>query len=96
MDGRRVVVGIRPQDVRRADDEARVPIDFRFELVEGLGFESHVHGRLGEKDDGAPFVARLPGDEGRSIAKWGRLPLGVAAKDVHVFDVESGRALVTM
>ncbi len=93
MDGRKIVVGIRPQDVRRADDEARVPIDFRFELVEGLGFESHVHGRLGEKDDGTTFVARLPGDEGRSIAKWGRMPLGVAPQDVHVFDLESGRAL---
>ena len=91
-DGRPVTVGIRPQDVRR--HEASVPeIDLRFELVEGLGFESHVHGRLGSAEGGPAFVARLEGDEGRSIAKWGRLPLTVAPQDVHLFDPESGRAL---
>ncbi|MBI2388444.1 MAG: sn-glycerol-3-phosphate ABC transporter ATP-binding protein UgpC [Deltaproteobacteria bacterium] len=88
--GRAVVVGIRPQDVKTTD-RAPAPVDLRFELVEGLGFESHVHGKLGE--DGAPFVARLEGDEGRRIPKWGKLALEVAPADVHVFDRETGRAL---
>ena len=91
-DGKPVVVGIRPQDVRR-HESATPEIDLRFELVEGLGFESHVHGMLGEGEGGASFVARLEGEEGRAIAKWGRLPLTVAPQDVHLFDLESGRAL---
>ena len=93
LEGRPVVVGIRPQDVRK--HEGPTPdIDLHFELVEGLGFESHVHGHLGESKDGSSFVARLEGEDGRSIAKWGRLPLSVAAQDVHLFDPETGRALV--
>jgi ABC-type sugar transport system ATPase subunit len=83
-----VTIGIRPQDVRPSEESA---IDLRFELVEGLGFESHVHGHLGE--NGAPFVARLEGDEGRKIPKWGKLGLSVAPQDVHVFDRETGEAL---
>jgi sn-glycerol 3-phosphate transport system ATP-binding protein/multiple sugar transport system ATP-binding protein len=90
--GKPVVIGIRPQDVRKLESDSP-EIDLRFELVEGLGFESHVHGRLGDQETGAPFVARLEGDEGRSVAKWGRLPLTVAPQDVHVFDVETGHAL---
>jgi sn-glycerol 3-phosphate transport system ATP-binding protein/multiple sugar transport system ATP-binding protein len=87
-----VVVGIRPQDVRRS--EAPVPpIDLRFELVEGLGFESHVHGKLGDDKTGPAFVARLEGEEGRSIPKWGKLGLEVNKNDVHLFHPESGTAL---
>ena len=89
IDAREVTIGIRPQDVRPTDESAS--IDLRFELVEGLGFESHVHGHLG--DGGAPFIARLEGDEGRKIAKWGKLALSVAPRDVHVFDRATGRAL---
>lgn len=90
VETKRVVVGIRPQDVRV--HEAHVPeIDLRYELVEGLGFEAHVHGKLGE--DGEPFVARLEGEAGRSIAKWGKLPLTVTPQDVHLFDRETGRAI---
>jgi len=89
-DVREITVGIRPQDVR-VSEESPAPIDLHFELVEGLGFESHVHGHLGE--DGAVFVARLEGDEGRRIPKWGKLALAIAPNDVHVFDRESGRSL---
>ncbi len=88
FDVRDVTIGIRPQDVRPNEEAA---LDLRFELVEGLGFESHVHGRLG--DDGAPFIARLEGDEGRKIPKWGKLGLSVSPTDVHVFDRATGRAL---
>jgi ABC-type sugar transport system ATPase subunit len=88
-DGRPVTLGIRPQDVRTAESASE--LDFRFELVEGLGFESHVHGHLGES--GASFVARLEGEEGRALAKWGKLALTVAPGDVHVFDRDDGRSL---
>ncbi len=90
---REVVVGIRPQDVRTTDAPAggRASIDLRFELVEGLGFEAHVHGHLGDEKRTA-FVARLEGEEARRLAKWGTLALSVAPADVHVFDRESGRS----
>ncbi|MGZ3474995.1 MAG: ABC transporter ATP-binding protein [Polyangiales bacterium] len=91
-ESREVVVGIRPQDVRRSE-AGTPPIDLRFELVEGLGFESHVHGKLGDDKNGPTFVARLEGEEGRSIPKWGKLGLEVSKHDVHLFDRETGRAL---
>jgi len=90
-ESREVTVGIRPQDVRLTE-RTPAPLDMHFELVEGLGFESHVHGKLGE--GGPAFVARLEGEESRNIPKWGKLALDVAPKDVHVFDRETGRALV--
>ena len=91
LEGKRAItVGIRPQDVR-VTEESPAPIDLHFELVEGLGFESHVHGHLGEK--GSPFVARLEGEESRKIAKWGKLALAISPNDVHVFDRQSGLSL---
>ncbi len=83
---RRVVVGIRPQDVRIAEKSS---LELKVELTEGLGFETHLHGRLGAT--GAPFVARLEADEARTISKGDRVKLSVTAG--HLFDKETGLAL---
>ena len=83
---RPVVVGIRPQDVRVAEKGA---LDLHVELTESLGFETHLHGRLGAS--GASFVARLEADEARTIAKGDRVGLTVTA--VHLFDPGTGQAL---
>ncbi len=47
MDTRRVVVGIRPQDLRVHQPTVAPEIDLRYERVEGLGFEATVPGRRG-------------------------------------------------
>jgi sn-glycerol 3-phosphate transport system ATP-binding protein/multiple sugar transport system ATP-binding protein len=85
-----VVVGVRPQDVRLARD-GKTGLDLHVELVEGLGFESHVHGALG-RPDGAPFVARLEGEAARGLSRGSRVSLEVSPDDVHVFDRDTGRA----
>ncbi|MFI5299464.1 MAG: ABC transporter ATP-binding protein [Polyangiales bacterium] len=86
-----VTIGVRPQDVRRSTGETGA-IAMRVDLVERLGFESHVHGRLGE-GAGAPFVARLEGSEAMTIEAPCSLTLDVAPEDIHVFDRTDGLAL---
>jgi ABC-type sugar transport system ATPase subunit len=49
-----VVVGVRPNDVRLGEG----PLRARVEVVERLGFESHVHLRLGDE----ALVARVEGE----------------------------------
>lgn len=87
---RKVVIGIRPQDVKLS---AIKPggIDLRVDLVEGLGFESHVHGTLG-LPNGAQFVARVEGGDARQYPAGEALALEVDPTDVHLFDPETGLA----
>ncbi len=87
---RKVLVGVRPQDVRLAGAGAG-GIDLRVELVEGLGFESHVHGALGARD-GTPFVARVEGAAAGSHGGGQQLSFEVDPDDVHLFDLDTGRA----
>ncbi|MFN8224657.1 MAG: sn-glycerol-3-phosphate ABC transporter ATP-binding protein UgpC [Gaiellales bacterium] len=88
----RPVVGLRPESLRlRAGDALDVP-SFRFtaDVVEPLGHEVIVHGRIAGHV-GAPVVARLaahieprPGEV---------LELTFGARDVHLFDGETGERL---
>jgi sn-glycerol 3-phosphate transport system ATP-binding protein/multiple sugar transport system ATP-binding protein len=87
---RKVVIGVRPQDVTLVRDP-KGAIDLRVELVEGLGFESHVHGTL-SSERGTPFVARIEGGDARAFSQGDRLSLEVDPGDVHLFDPDTGRA----
>ena len=78
----RLSVGIRPHDVRRSDGG---PLRLEVEVVEAMGFETYAHGKVA----GAPFVARLEGNE--RPAPGDALDLDVTR--VHLFDAESGRAI---
>ena len=81
--GRRVQVGIRPEDLR-PDPQG---MSARVTLVEPTGAESYVlvQGAFGE------FTVRLPGES--THRPGDRLPLGFDPAKVHVFDADRGARL---
>jgi sn-glycerol 3-phosphate transport system ATP-binding protein len=80
-----VVVGVRPEHMEVGAKGGA--IEFLVDLVEALGADTVVHGRLG----GDAFTFRLPG--GTAVAAGQRLTLGVAPENVHVFSSDTGRRL---
>ena len=83
---RPVRVGIRPEHMHvSATSSFAVAVD----LVEALGADTLVHGRLG--DAGGLLTLRLPGNA--RVVAGDRLPVGISPDDVHVFDAESGARL---
>jgi len=83
-DGTRLTIGIRPEHIRI--DQDGVPL--RIDLVEPLGSETLVHGRLAAAGE-APVVVRLAGraPEGDILRLW------FPADEIHVFDQETGLRL---
>ena len=88
-----LTLGIRPQDLHPAADG---PLALQVDVVEYLGTESQVIGRLvGSGAAGAAgdlrLVATLPGDAHRLIHQTVRL--GVDAERLHLFDTTTGATL---
>ncbi len=81
-DGHRVIVGIRPEHLEWAADGLAFTVD----LIEPLGSETVVHGRL---DSGEVVVVRVAG---RAPAGE-RLLVKPRPEHAHVFDAETGRRL---
>jgi sn-glycerol 3-phosphate transport system ATP-binding protein len=65
------------------------PLHLSADLIEMLGADSIVHGRLGDADE--TILARLPGTV--RIEAGERIPLAIAGEHVHLFDAESDRRL---
>jgi sn-glycerol 3-phosphate transport system ATP-binding protein len=88
--GRPVTVGIRPEHLSlQADATGGQGLNVTADLVEALGADTLVHGRLGSLADA--LLARLPGN---SMVRTGdRLTLAVLPDNMHLFDADSGRAL---
>ncbi|HEX6978432.1 MAG TPA: sn-glycerol-3-phosphate ABC transporter ATP-binding protein UgpC [Alphaproteobacteria bacterium] len=86
--GRPVTVGVRPEHIVRADQGTRT-FDLRVDVVETLGADTLVHGRIGGA--GNELIVRLPG-----ILTTGAgdvIPLAVAPQNLHLFDAETGARL---
>jgi sn-glycerol 3-phosphate transport system ATP-binding protein len=85
--GREITVGVRPEhmSVSSGGGVFQVSVD----LVEALGADTLVHGRIGS--DGTGITVRLPGTT--RIAAGQRLALAVASEDFHLFDTASGQRL---
>jgi len=83
--GRKVTVGLRPESLGLAGDG---PIPIKTELLERLGADTIVHGRLG---DGTALTARAPGTLALRLGETIRLAIG--PEHIHLFDPESGRRL---
>ena len=85
----RVALGVRPENLRRAEDvpAARGTFEMDVDLVEPLGSEIYVHGVVGSKR----AVARL-GPE-RPVEPGTRLALAPDPAHVQFFDAASGVAL---
>jgi multiple sugar transport system ATP-binding protein len=88
--GLRVVVGIRPEHLHEEPAPGRAPLRIRVAMVEPLGYEVIVHGRVGGQP-GTPVAARVaaarPPEAGASL----ELHAEIAA--LLLFDAESGRRL---
>ncbi|MBM3523966.1 MAG: sn-glycerol-3-phosphate import ATP-binding protein UgpC [Alphaproteobacteria bacterium] len=87
-DGREIVWGVRPEHIGLAEGGAPRSFDLDVDLVEALGADTLVHGRL---PDGAAMTVRMPGTT--RVREGDRLPLALSADAVHVFDKASGRRL---
>ena len=86
------VLGLRPEALRIRRDAARAPVlPSVVDVVEPLGHEAVVHGRLADESE-TVVIIRLPASE--EPRPGDVLELTFAPEDVHVFDRESGASLV--
>jgi sn-glycerol 3-phosphate transport system ATP-binding protein len=83
--GRTVVLGVRPEHLVLGTAERIGDVGIRVELVEALGADTVVHGRL--ERGGATLVARLPGSAQVRIGDT--LHFGIAPGEAHLFDPET-------
>lgn len=85
--GREIVVGVRPEDLRK-DDAHETPQDLRVtarvELVEAIGNEAFIHARLGAW----PLIVRSPVDN--LPGSGAEITLHIAPQRMHFFDARSG------
>ncbi|MFL6264237.1 MAG: ABC transporter ATP-binding protein [Thermoanaerobaculia bacterium] len=89
-DGTKVVLGIRPENVREASREgsgATVPVTAKVEFVEPLGHEVIVHGRVGDE----LIVAKV--DPHRSPQIGATVQLVIEADAAHLFDAATEKRL---
>ena len=80
--GPAVTLGVRPEHVVLAPGGLALQV----ELVEPLGSETLVHGRMA---DGTALVAKLPG----ALPVAERIEVGLQPAELHLFDRGSGRRL---
>ncbi|MCU9951931.1 sn-glycerol-3-phosphate ABC transporter ATP-binding protein UgpC [Burkholderia sp. BKH01] len=81
--GTKVVCGIRPEHFNIAEGKSALNIDVS--TIEATGAESHLHGAIGRH----PATLILGGRN--RITHGGSIPLTVAAEDIHLFDLKTGR-----
>jgi sn-glycerol 3-phosphate transport system ATP-binding protein len=86
-EGRRLLVGVRPEHLRPAGAGEDGALDVALELVEPLGSESVLHGRL---PSGEALTARVAG---AVPVATGALRIAIPPAEAHVFDAESGGRL---
>jgi len=83
-EGRRLTIGIRPEHVVRDGESG---LDLALDLVEPLGSETVLHGRL---PGGEALTAKLLG---AAPAAGGSLKVAIPPAELHIFDAETGRRL---
>ncbi|MFH1176174.1 MAG: sn-glycerol-3-phosphate ABC transporter ATP-binding protein UgpC [Acidobacteriota bacterium] len=90
-DGRRVMVGLRPENILDPAEGARgetAKVTVEVEIVEPLGHEVIVHGRVGE----SVLVAKL--DPHRAPRMGALVELVIELDALHLFDAETEQRLV--
>ena len=88
--GKDVTVGVRPEHLHlagSADAERRITV--HVELIEALGADTIVHGRI--DGEGHMLMARLPGIV--SAGQGEPVTLAVESGQLHLFDTATGRSL---
>jgi len=86
--GREVALGIRPEHLELAPEGASDP-QLLVDLVEKLGADTLVHGRLGADDH--DFTLRLKGLH--DLHSGATLPLRMSPGQFHLFDRDTGRRI---
>ena len=80
----RMVVGVRPEDVRLAGSSGGEGLPFLVDMVEELGAGRLLHGRLA----GADFIVALPSTV--ALPGDGTLFVELSKETIHLFDAETG------
>jgi len=83
----KIALGVRPENLAFADGGGDGVLEVQVELVEPLGSEIYVHGRVGDR----PVVARVGPDH--PVRVGDRVRLAIDLSRIHFFDGESGAAL---
>src|SRR5207253_2425807 len=83
--GRSVLVGLRPEHLDLMPDG---PIALRVELLERLGADTILHGRLG---DGVALTARTPGNFAPRLGDTATF--AIRPEHLHFFDPDTGQRL---
>lgn len=83
-----VVVGLRPTAFL-LDDDAEGHCEAMVDVIEPVGWESHVHVIIGEKR----VIAQIPSERAARLKAGDQIVLSVRAEDVHVFDGKNGAAI---
>ncbi len=81
-----LVVGIRPENLHLKEDEARgetAPLTLTVEIVETLGHQATVHGRVGRELVAASLDPHFTAEPGTDV------PLHVDLGSVHLFDAQT-------
>jgi len=84
--GRSVLAGLRPEHLEPAADG---PLAVRIELLERLGADTILHGRLNGAE--TPLVARTSGSFALSLGETVRF--AIRPEHLHLFDPDTGRRL---
>lgn len=84
-----VILGVRPQDVVLAEDGLEANLHVKVDVVETLGWESHVHFKLGDLS----FLAVLEAQKVAAFTDGQTVDLHVPANAIHLFDAESEVAI---
>jgi len=87
--GQEVILGIRPEHCDLAGERAGI-MHLNVDHVEILGADTLVYGHFGE--DKTRLTVRLPAIH--HFEKNTTLPLVVSSKNMHIFDMESGKRVV--
>jgi ABC-type sugar transport system ATPase subunit len=82
------VLGIRPEDLTEVPHEGFPQIDMKVEVVEVLGADQFLYGKVGGDD----VIARL--DPQFKVAIGDRVRLNVNMRRLHLFDVNTERAIL--
>jgi sn-glycerol 3-phosphate transport system ATP-binding protein len=83
-----VQIGIRPEHLLEAEANTAMTSQ-KVEMIEHLGADTLLHGTLGNSD--SKLTVRLGGIS--TINQGEVLPLSIEVKNVHVFDIDTGKRL---
>jgi multiple sugar transport system ATP-binding protein len=81
------VLGIRPEDLDEQPREGGAKIEIKVEVVEVLGSDQFIYGKVGSDD----VIARL--DPQFKVAAGDSVKLGLNMRRLHLFDAETEKAI---